>query len=169
MQQPLFLSGEIDLRRKDAPDVSRANIITKLFIPGLSYFSVNHNPGGGIGAVDFNLPRIEALEPKAEFKGDDHELRALVGQHTTWTFAASMRKLPKNEWVAYRGEIEGSISQWEPDEMGAEEFKGFNLTFKEVTRLVVTADNQELLYWDWFEREMRPDPQFAAARRALGA
>ncbi len=169
MQQPLYLVGEIDLRRKDAPETSRAIIINKMFIPGIKYLTVSHNPGGGVGAIDAILPRIEALEPKAEIKGEDKDLRSVMGQPVHWTFAVSMRDMKANKWLKYRGEIVGAIAEWEPDEMSAEEFKGFNLVWKEVSHLEVTMENEELLYYDFWERELRPDPQFAAAKRALGA
>ena len=168
MQQPLFINDKIDLRRKDDPDKSRVNILTKLYMPGIKYTTASHNPGGGVGAVEFVKPRIEAPEPKAELKGLDTDLMGLLGQPIAWTFASSFRKLPENKWVSCRGEIHGALTEWEPDEMSAEDLMGCNLVWKEVTRLEVTLDGKELLYWDWWEGELRPDPNASLSRRALG-
>ncbi|WP_068315781.1 phage major tail tube protein [Polycladidibacter hongkongensis] len=168
MQQPLNIVGDIDLRRKDAPEISRANILTKLHIPSPKFKTVSHAPGGGRGSVDFIMPRLEALEPKAEIKGEDPDLRKMFGEPTAWTFAASMRVFPENRWVSYRGEIYGAIAEFEGDEMTGEELAGFNLVFKEVSRLVVQRDDEELFYWDYWERELRPSSMAQASKRALG-
>ncbi|KZL02259.1 MULTISPECIES: phage major tail tube protein [unclassified Pseudovibrio] len=168
MQRPMLINGDIDLRLVSEPDESRANILSKLVLPAFKYTTVNHNPGGGIGAVDFGKPRTEAFEPKAEHKGLDNKLLEKLGKHEEWVFAGNYRQMPGNLWLPVRGFIYATLMEWEPDEMGADDLPGCNLAFKEVTHVELILDGKELFYWDFWEREMRPDPTDGERKRALG-
>ncbi len=168
MQRPLLINGDIDLRLVSSPDDSRANILTKLFLPSFKLLTVNHNPGGGVGAMDVVKPRTEAFEPKAEVKGIDETLTDKIGQHEEWVFAGNYRKMPGNIWLPIRGFITATLTEWEPDEQGADDLQGCNHAFKEVSHYEVILDGKRVLYWDFWEREMYPDPSNGQRNRSLG-
>lgn len=171
MQNSLLLLTAVDLRRADQPGTSRANTISKLALPSIKFAKGSHNPGGGVGAVDFTLPRIEALEPKFDAKGIDLEIFGGMGEVQKWTFAGAYRDKKTNKSVPGRGIIEGAVCEWEPDESDPEEFQGCSHMFSEVTHFDLSLDGVELFYFDFWERVLRRNgvDLFANVRRALGA
>lgn len=170
-QQPLYLLTAVDLRRTSRPGISRANTAASLVIPALKFMTANHNPGGGVGEVEFTLPRIEALEPKFDGKGLDADLFSGMGRVDKWTFAGAYRDKKTNRAIKARGFIEGAIAEWEPDESDPSDFQGCSHMFKEVTHFEFILDDRELIYFDFYERLLRVDgvDEFAADRQALGA
>lgn len=170
--EALYILTAVDLRRAQETGSSRANTISKLALPAITFATAAHNPGGGVGEVNFVMPRIEAPEPKFEIKGIDRDAFRGLGRTERWAFAGAYRdRMNGNKLVAGRGIIEGAIAGWEPDESDPAEFQGCNHTFQEVTHYELLLDDKELFYWDWFERVIRTDgvDYFADVRRALGA
>lgn len=171
--QPLYLLTAVDVRRAEETGSSRATTISKLAFPGLKFAGAEHNPGGGVLAVNFAQPRLEALEPKFEAKGIDTDIFRGFGQSSRWTFAGSYRekKAGGGALVAGRGIIEGAVSAWEPDESDPAEFQGCNHSFTEVTHFEFHLADKELFYVDFWERVLRVNgvDLFAEERRALGA
>lgn len=172
-QAPLYLLTAVDVRRATESDTSRAITIATLTMPGLTFATGEHNPGGGIGAVNFAVPRIEAPEPAFSAKGIDIEIFSGMGLPERWVFAGSYnRRAPGGgRVVPARAIIEGAITAWEPDESDPAEFQGCTHTFAEVTHYELTVDGEELFYWDWYERVFRRGgvDLFENHRRALGA
>ncbi|HEV7293113.1 MAG TPA: phage major tail tube protein [Devosia sp.] len=171
MQQPLLILTAVDVRRAEEAGTSRATTISTLTIPAVNFVTAEHSPGGGVGAVNFTLPRIEALEPAFSAKGLDRDVFRGLGISDRWTFASSYRDKKTNRPMAARGIIEGAITQWEPDESDPAEFQGCNHAFNEVTHFELTLDGEEFFYFDFWERVLRRDgvDLFADDRRALGA
>lgn len=171
--QPLYQLTAVDVRRAEEAGTSRATMISKLALPGLTFAGAEHSPGGGVMAVKFAQPRLEVLEPKFEVKGLDLDVFRGLGVRDRWVFAAAYReKRPGGgSTVGARAVIEGAISVWEPDESDPAEFQGCNHTFTEVTHYELTLGGQELFYVDFFERVLRVNgvDMFEEERRALGA
>jgi phage tail tube protein FII len=173
MQSSLYLLTGVDVRRATQPGTSRAIIISSLTMPSLVFATAEHNPGGGVMAANFALPRIEAPEPAFNAKGIDTEIFTGMGQSDRWTFAGSYRKAgPGGSGVVpARAIIEGAITSWEPDESDPADFQGCTHSFAEVTHYELTIDGQELFYVDMWERVMRLGGKdlMAPHRQALGA
>ncbi|GHA13286.1 hypothetical protein GCM10007989_04840 [Devosia pacifica] len=171
--QPLYLLTAVDLRRATETGSSRAATISSLTLPSIQFANAEHNPGGGVGAVNFAIPRIQAPEPKFSAKGIDRDIFRGMGQAERWTFAGAYREKRSGGSVSIggRGIIEGAITMWEPDESDPAEFQGCNHSFTEVTHYELTLGDEELFYWDFWERVVRVAgvDLFADERRALGA
>lgn len=172
-QAPLYLLTAVDVRRATQSDSSRAITIASLTMPGLTFATGEHNPGGGVMAVNFALPRIEAPEPAFSAKGIDTEIFNGMGRPERWVFAGAYnRRAPGGGAVVpARAIIEGAITAWEPDESDPAEFQGCTHTFAEVTHYELVLDGEELFYVDVYERVLRTGgvDLFADHRRALGA
>jgi len=171
--QPLYQLTAVDVRRAEETGTSRATLLSKLAMPGLTFASSEYSPGGGVVAVKFTQPRLEAIEPKFEVKGLDLDVFRGLGTRDRWVFASAYReKRPGGgATVGARAIIEGAISAWEPDESDPAELQGCNHTFSEVTHYELSLGGRELFYVDFFERVLRIDgvDMFADERRALGA
>jgi len=170
-QIPLIMLTAVDLRRADRNGTSRAITIAKLTVPSVKFASAEHNPGGGVLGVDFTLPRIEALEPKFDARGIDTEIFASMGERHAWTLAGAYRDKKTNRVLPARAVIEGVVAEWEPDESDPAEFQGCSHMFREVTHMDLSIDNDELVYVDFWERELRLKGKdiYADERQALGA
>lgn len=167
----LYMLTAVDVRRAGEAGSGRPNVVSKLTIPALKFLTSNHNPGGGVGGVDWRLPRIEPPEPKFEAKGLDTDVFNGLGERDKWVFASTWRDQRSGKTIAARCVIEGAITEWEPDEASPEEFLGCTHTFKEVVHYSFKFDGKELWYWDFFERELRSNGKdyFKDIRRALGS
>jgi uncharacterized protein len=172
--QPLYLLEAVDVRRADQPDSSRALTVSKLALPAIKFMTAEHKPGGGVGAVSFVLPQIEAVEPKFELKGFDADILAniglLDGTQNKWVFAGAVREKRTGRVLPARAVIEGIVAEWEPEEHSAGEFVGCNHVLHEVTHYEFQFDGRELWYWDFWERIARRggNDRYAAIRTALG-
>jgi uncharacterized protein len=172
--QPLYVLEAVDVRRADQPDSSRALTISKLGLPAIKRMNAEHNPGGGVGKVNFTFPQIEQVEPKFELKGLDVDIiRSMglaAGAQDKWIFAGAYRDKRSGRVLAGRAIIQGVVSEWEPDEQAAGELFGCNYMLQEVTHYELILDGQELWYWDWYEREGRGGgvSWFSDIRQALG-
>lgn len=169
---PIYQLAAVDVRRAMETGKTRATAISKLTMPGLTFMGAEHTPGGGVMAVKFNQPRIEALEPKFESKGLDPDVFRGLGITDRWVFAGSYREIKPGGGgkVSARAVIEGAISVWEPDESDPAEMQGCNHTFTEVTHYELTLGDKELFYVDFFENILRINgvDLFEEDRRALG-
>lgn len=167
----LFMLQAVDVRRAGEAGSGRPNVVAKLTIPPIKFMTANHNPGGGVGSVDWTLPRIEPPEPKFEIKGLDTDIFKGFGIRDRWVFSSAWRDHKAGKTISGRCTIEGSIAEWEPDEASPEEYQGCTHTFKEVTHYAFKLDGKELWYWDFFERELRANGKdhFKEIRRALGS
>lgn len=170
-QKPLYLLQAVDVRRASQPGDSRAVTISKLALPSIKFKNTKHDAGGGNGDVNFLQPRIEAPEPKFDAKGIDASIFAGMGQVDKWTFACAYKDTKTGRSVPARAIIEGAVAEWEPDESDPAEFQGCSHVFQEVTHYEFKLDDNELWYWDWWERVTRVDGEdsFAEIRQALGA
>jgi len=170
-QQPLLLLEAVDVRRATQVGTSRANTISTLTIPTITFVEAEHNPGGGIMAVNYLQRRIEALEPAFTSKGLDRDVFRGMGKRDAWTFASAYRNKDTGIAVPARGIIEGAVKQWEPDESDPAEFAGCNHMFAEVTHFEFRLGDEEWIYFDAQERVARlmGDDLFADIRKALGA
>ncbi|MBO9424699.1 phage major tail tube protein [Labrenzia sp. R4_1] len=153
--QPIYMLQGVDLRLSNAESGSRATTISKLTIPPVEFVTASHSPGGGVTSVDYALPRTKPFEPAAKVNGLDVELIGKLGVKEVWTFAKAFRDKTNGQDVAYRGTIEGVLTQWEPDESDPEEFQGCNHVFKEVTHFDISFNGKELIYIDADELEIR--------------
>ncbi len=169
--QPLYMLSAVDVRRAEETGTSRATTISKLTIPPVKFITASHNPGGSVMAVDFALPRVEAIEPAMEIKGFDTDVFRDIGQTGRWVFAAACRDKKAGKMVPARAIIEGAIVEWTPDDASPEEFVGCNHAFKEVTHYEFTLNGVKLFYIDFWERVLRVNgvDAFEDVRRALGA
>ncbi len=122
-------------------------------------------------AVDFTLPRIEAMEPKFMCKGLDTDVFGGLGTRDRWVFAGAYTDKRTGLPVPGRAIIEGAVTQWEPDESDPVDFQGCNHALTEVTHFELTLDGEELFYIDFWERVLRPKgvDLFEGVRGALGA
>lgn len=169
-QLPLYLLTAVDVRRAGATGTSRAITISKLALPAIKFMTTGHNPGGGVGEVNFVQPRIEAPEPKFDGKGIDTDAFKALGQRDRWVFAGAYRDKKSGKAIPSRAIIEATISSWEPDESDPSDFQGCSHVFSEVTHYELSLDGEELWYWDCWERVMRSGgvDMFADDRQALG-
>lgn len=169
--QPLYLLTAVDVRRATQAGSSRATIIEKLTLPAIKFVTAEHNPGGGVMAVNYALPRIEAVEPAFAVKGFDTDIFNGFGLIDTWVFAGAVRDKKTNKGLPARAIIEGAITEWEPDEASPTEFLGCNHSIKEVTHYEFWLNGKELWYVDAEERIIRRNgiDLFAEERQALGA
>lgn len=170
--QPLYQLTAVDVRRAEEAGTSRATTITKLALPGLTFAGADHTPGGGVMAVKFAQPRLDAIEPKFEVKGLDLDVFRGLGRPDKWIFAGAYRekKPGGGGTVGARAIIQGAISVWEPDESDPAAFQGCNHTITEVTHYELVLDGVELFYIDFFENVLRVNgvDMFADDRKALG-
>ncbi len=171
-QLALYLLTAVDLRRVSQPDTVRGITIASLTLPSITFVTGEHNPGGGVMAVNFSLPRIEAVEPAFSAKGIDTDIFKGMNDVDRWVFAGSYLKRGPGGGGAVPGRaiIEGAINTWEPDESDPAEFQGCTHSFAEVTHYEFHLDGEELFYVDFWERELRVNgvDHFASHRRALG-
>ena len=169
--QPLYMLTAVDVRRATEAGSSRATIVSKLSIPAIKFATASHTPGGSVMAVDFALPRIEAVEPAFEVKGFDADIFGDLGEVGRWAFAGAVRDKKTGKAMPARAIIEGAIVEWTPDDADPSDFVGCNHALKEVTHYEFWLDGAELWYVDFFERVLRRGGKdlFADERRALGA
>ncbi|WP_274626583.1 phage major tail tube protein [Arvimicrobium flavum] len=169
--QPLYLLTAVDVRRATQSGTSRATTISKLTIPAIKIVTTEHNPGGGVMAVDFAQPRIEKVEPAFEIKGFDTDVFHGFGLVDRWVFAGAVRDKKTGKAQSARAVIEGAVTDWEPDEASPTEFVGCNHAIKEVTHYEFWLNGEELWYVDFWERIIRRKgiDLFADDRLALGA
>jgi len=169
--QTIYMLTAVDVRRAEKEGTSRATSISKLTIPPIKFATAGHNPGGGVMATDFTLPRIEALEPKFMVKGIDTDVFGGFGTRDRWVFAGAYKDKRTGADIPARAVIEGAISQWEPDESDPADFQGCNHALTEVTHFELSLDGRELFYIDFWERILRRDgvDLFQGVRGALGA
>ncbi len=171
-QQSLYQLTAVDVRRTSAPDTLRGITIASITLPPLVFATGEHNPGGGVMAVNFSMPRLEAVEPAFSAKGIDADIFNGMGQADRWVFAGAYQKRGPGggSTVPGRAIIEGVINGWEPDESDPAEFQGCTHNFAEVTHYEFHLDGQELFYVDVWERILRVGgvDRFAAVRSALG-
>ncbi|MDQ0314859.1 phage major tail tube protein [Amorphus orientalis] len=169
--KPLYLLTAVDVRRAEVAGDTRKTTIVKMVIPAITFMTASHNPGGGHGAVDFLLPRINAVEPSFEAKGFDRSVFGVLGKPEKWTFAGALRDKKTGADIPARAVIEGAIAEWTPDDTSPEEFLGCNHAIKEVTHYEFSIDGEELWYWDFWESELRTKGQSytEGIRGALGA
>lgn len=172
-QASLYLLSMVDVRRATQPSTSRAIIIPSLTMPALKLKTAAHDPGGGVGEVNYVMPRIEAPEPAFNAKGIDEEVFTGFGEVDRWTFAGAYSKRGPggSRAVPGRSIIEGAVNGWEPDESDPAEFQGCTHSFAEVTHYEFLLDGKELFYWDSWERVLRMNGVDLTAkyRQALGA
>jgi phage tail tube protein FII len=166
----LYMLVACDVRRGGEAGSARPNLIAKMALPPIKLMTANHNPGGGVGSVDWTLPRIEPVEPKYEAKGVDDDIFRGFGVRDKWVFSSAYRDQQSGKIVPARCIIEGAITEWEPDEASPEEYQGCNHMFKEVTHYEFRFNGKEKWYWDFFERELRIDGKdyMKEIKRALG-
>lgn len=169
--QPLFVLSAVDLRRATEAGSSRATTIQKLVFPSPKLQTVSHSAGGGVGAVNYTLPRSEAPEPKAQIGGPDKDLFRGFGKPTQWTFSASYIDQDTGEPIGARGVFTGAVSTYEPDETDPESMQNCNFMFANVTEFGFTLGEDELFYINHQTREMRfhGEDLMEPHRRALGA
>lgn len=169
--QPLYMLTAVDVRRAEVAGDSRATTIVKITLPPITFATASHNPGGGVGAVDFVLPRIEAVEPAFEAKGIDPSVFGVFGTRDKWTFAGALKDKKDGADIPARAIIEGAIQEWTPDDSAPDEFMGCNHAIKEVTHYELSVNGVELWYFDFWERVMRRNgvDHFAGVRTALGS
>lgn len=169
--KPLFILTAVDVRRAEVAGSSRATTIAKLTIPPIRFVTASHNPGGGVMAVDYALPRVQAIEPAFSAKGIDTDIFSGFGERDRWVFAGAYRDKKTNRPIPGRAIIEGAIVEWTPDESDPGEFQGCSHQFKEVTHFELMLDGAELWYIDAEERIVRRNgvDLFAGDRQALGA
>lgn len=167
----IYMLTAVDVRRAETPGTSRVNSISKLTIPPVKFATAGHNPGGGVMAMDFTLPRIEALEPKFMVKGLDTDVFGGFGTRDRWVFAGAYTDKRTGLPVRGRAIIEGAVTQWEPDESDPADFQGCNHALTEVSHFELTIDGKELFYVDFWERILRRNgvDLFEGVRGALGA
>ncbi|MBG6205377.1 P2 family phage contractile tail tube protein [Labrenzia sp. EL_126] len=168
--QKLYTLTAVDVRLAEQDGTSRFTTIDKLTMPSIEFTTAGHNPGGGIGEVEFNLPRIAALQPAFAVKGLDTDIFGLLGERHRWVFAAAYKDQNTGLDVAHRAVIEGSVSQWEPDETSPTEFQGCNHVLKEVTFYELVHNGEELFHWDFWNGIIRTGgvDHTAGVRTALG-
>ena len=169
--QPLYLLTAVDVRRAEVAGDSRATTIVKITLPPITFATASHNPGGGVGSVDFLLPRVETVEPAFEAKGVDPSVFGVLGTRDKWTFAGALKDKKTGLDIPARAIIEGAVQEWTPDDSAPDEFAGCNHALKEVTHYEFLIDGEELWYWDFWERVIRTKglDHNAGVRRALGA
>lgn len=169
--QPLYLLTAVDVRRATQAGSSRPNLVSKLTLPPIKFVGADHNPGGGVMAVNFTMPRIEAVEPAFAVKGFDTDVFSGMGLVDRWIFGGATRDKKTNKGAPARAVIEGAIVEWTPDEADPAEFVGCSHAFREVTHYEFWLNGKELWYVDFWERILRVNgvDLFAEERQALGA
>lgn len=172
-QAALHLLVDVDVRRVSKPDFTRKTMISTLTMPPLTLMTAEHNPGGGTGAVNFTIPRVEAPEPALTAKGIDTEIFTGFGEVDRYVFAASYKKRGPGGGglVPARAIIEGAVTTWEADESDPAEMQGSTHGFNEVTHYELVIAGEELFYWDFWEGVLRMGgiDLTVARRSALGA
>ncbi|WEJ33855.1 phage major tail tube protein [Devosia sp. SD17-2] len=172
-QAAIYLLTAVDVRRLSQPEFTRKTVISTLTLPPLNLLTTEHNPGGGTGAVNFAIPRVEAPEPAFNAKGIDTDIFTGFGEVDRWLFAGSYKKRGPGGggFVPGRAIIEGAITGWEADESDPAEFQGSTHAFNEVTHYEFSLDGEELFYWDFWEGVIRFKGRdiTQAQRTALGA
>lgn len=151
-QKPFLIMTMIDFRRSTSTGDSRANIIQKVVLGGFKFKTVQRSAGGGIMDMEYQIPRLEAIELAVSVNGFDEDL--MPGVSDRWTFAAALRD-NKGKRVAARLEVEGVITEWTPDEQTPDDFKGCNSAIKEIGHIELHFDGKEFFYADEAEREIR--------------
>lgn len=169
--QPLYVLSAVDLRRATEAGSSRLTTVQKLAFPSPKLVTVSHSAGGGVGAVNYALPRTEAPEPKAQIGGPDADLFRGFGEVAAWTFAASYIDQATGLAVPARGVFRGAISTFEPEETDPESMQTCNYMWANVTEFGFTLGETELFYINHQTAELRfhGNDLMARHRRALGA
>lgn len=151
-QKPFLIMTMIDFRRSTSTGDSRANIIQKVVLGGFKFKTVQRSAGGGVMDMEYQIPRLEAIELAVSVNGFDEDL--MPGARDRWTFASAMRD-NKGKRIAVRLEVEGVITEWAPDEQTPEDFKGCNSSIKEISHINLSFNSKEWFYADEAEREIR--------------
>lgn len=169
MANPFLILTNVDVRRAEVAGSGRPLIMSKLVVPPVRFKTTTRSAGGGVVDIDYMQERLQPLEPAFMVFGIDPDL--MPGLRDRWTFSAAMRDRKTNRAVAVRGEIEGAIVDWSPDEADPAQFNGCNHLIKEVTHFELTMDGEEIWYVDEEEREIRRNgvSLTAVQRRALGS
>lgn len=174
-QAPYVLTG-VDVRRVADPESSRIRIINSLTAPALKNKTIGHTHGGGIGAVEYVIPAMEAFAPTFETLGPDLDSLAAVGLITgstdLWVFAGAYLKRGAAKPIASRIIIGGTVAEVDEGSHGA---GGVD---KQVTKHAIHSvthyerhiEGKEWIYWDFDEMIFRVNGSdvFADQRAALG-
>lgn len=175
-QSPYILTG-VDVRRVDAPDSSRVDIIESFTAPAIKHKTISHTHGGGIGTVDYVLPVLEAFKPTFETVGPDFDSLAAVGLVTgnadMWVFAGSYLRRGVAKPIGSRIIIAGTVSEIDEGShagAGADKQKTKHV-IDQVTHYERHVGGEEWIYWDIGEKIFRVKGRgdvFAPFRGALG-
>lgn len=172
--QTLYQFEAMDVRRADVPGGSRALTVNKVSLPALKRLQADHSPGGGAGKLRVTFPQIEQVEPSFEVKGMDREALRLFGlplhEQDKWVFAGAMRDKTTSRVLPVRANIQGVMTEIDPDDFGLGDHIGMKLAIKEVVHYELVIDGIEEFYFDFFEIEVRVGgvSVMSPVRNALG-
>ncbi len=173
-QQPYILTG-VDVRRVSTGE-SRVKIINSFSAPAIKQKTIAHTHGGGVGAVNYVLPSLEAFTPSFDTFGPDLDSLAAVGLlpgvNDQWVFAGAYQVRGATRPIASRIILTATVSEIDDGQHSAAggDKQGVKHALHNVTHYERHIDGTEWIYWDIDEMVFRVNgtDRFADQRGALG-
>lgn len=158
----------------DNPVNSQALTLKSVKIPGLEEATKNHNPGGGVLAIDIGMKKINA--PMFTFKlagmQPDVMPRFMTSRRQNYTLRGNLFDLATQEDKPCIAVINGKMTKVETSEFQKDDGVDTDYEIREIVKYILTIDNAEKYYLDFFlgAAGVRVDgvPLFGAAARNLG-
>ncbi len=133
------------------PNASKHLTITENTFPKLTEKTVEHHPGGSIGAITIGGLGLNALQHGFKLTGADAQTMALFGQSgQTWTSYAVLRDKQGNAPVEWKVTEVGRLISLENDPLRRGDLSSQTHMIEEITFYEMMIAGQEVYYYDFF-------------------
>lgn len=149
----LFVPEAFNLFAGPASDqnASKHLTITENTFPKLEEKTVEHHPGGSIGAITIGGLGLSALEHSFKLSGADPQTMALFGQSgVSWTSYAVLRDKQGNSPVEWKVTEVGRLVNLENDNLKRGDLSSQTHKIQEITFYEMLIGGNEIYYYDFF-------------------
>jgi phage tail tube protein FII len=137
-------------------EASKHLSITENTFPKLDEKTVEHHPGGSIGAIEIGGLGLNALSHGFKLSGVDPQTMALFGvANTTWTSYAVLRDKQGNAPVEWRVVETGRLVTLENDALKRGDLQSQTHMIKEIMHYEMYVAGQELYFYDFWSSTWR--------------
>lgn len=132
-------------------NASKHLTITENTFPKLNEKTVEHHPGGAIGAITIGGLGLDALAHSFKLSGVDPQTMALHGQSgVSWTSYAVLRDKQGNAPVEWRVTEIGRLVSLENDPLKRGDLSSQTHAIQEITFYEMLIGGAEIYYYDFF-------------------
>jgi P2 family phage contractile tail tube protein len=135
------------------PTKSKHLTLAELKLPDLQAIYVDHHPGGGVAATEFEVG-IQKLEPTFKLNGFDPDLMAEFGLgakiRNRFTAYGEIIDQRTGRSIESKAVIEARLGRVAPDAFQRGELQGHEYAMNSVVHYEMWFDNKPIYEWDFF-------------------